>query len=313
MTDLRMAKVRSGIARRGIGTLLTVTFAALATLVAGSAFLCENAVRISPTYRPKPSSTLAGSVAHDTGASWEPVEITAADGVPLRGWWFTPRNPSGRAAILLHGVGDARRGVLGQARFLLRHDFAVLAPDSRGHGVSGGEFITYGVKEADDIHRWADWIAGPGHSEKLYGLGESMGAGILLESLEVEPRFRAVVAECPFATFDEVAHYRVARVTGLGRVPTWPLVRGAFLYARAAHHLDFSGASPARVVRSTHVPILLIHGTADVNIPPSHSRELHAVNPQVTELWEVPGAVHVSAMWAQPEEYEKKVIAWFDR
>jgi uncharacterized protein len=69
--------------------------------------------------------------------------------------------------------------------------------------------------------------------------------------------------------------------------------------------------SPANAVRSTRVPILLIHGTADTNVPPSHSRALHALNPTMTGLWEVPGALHVSALTAAPKEYEERVVAWF--
>jgi pimeloyl-ACP methyl ester carboxylesterase len=64
------------------------------------------------------------------------------------------------------------------------------------------------------------------------------------------------------------------------------------------------------VVRATQVPILLIHGTADTNVPPRHSRALHALNPQATELWEVPGARHVGSLAAQPEAYERKVVGW---
>jgi pimeloyl-ACP methyl ester carboxylesterase len=57
--------------------------------------------------------------------------------------------------------------------------------------------------------------------------------------------------------------------------------------------------------------VLLIHGTADVNIPELQSRELHQVNPEATELWEVQGAAHVSAMTAEPQEYRRRVLAWF--
>ena len=45
-------------------------------------------------------------------------------------------------------------------------------------------------------------------TSSLYGLGESLGAAILIESLPREPRFRAVVAECPFDSFEDIAYYR---------------------------------------------------------------------------------------------------------
>ena len=37
---------------------------------------------------------------------------------------------------------------VGQCELLLRHGFAVLLPDARPHGISGGDIATYGVMES---------------------------------------------------------------------------------------------------------------------------------------------------------------------
>ncbi|HKE23668.1 MAG TPA: alpha/beta fold hydrolase [Bryobacteraceae bacterium] len=274
-----------------------------------SVMLAENSLRIS--HRPQPDPSIADRIAAAGGASWQTSEVGAVDGIPLRAWLFLPREPNGSAAILLHGVGDSRRGVSSQAVILLQHGFTVLAPDSRGHGSSGGSLIGYGVFEADDVHRWADWLLSGAASARLYGLGESMGAAILLESLRVEPRFRAVVAECPFAEFHEVAFDRLHQFSGLPAFALWPFVTGGEFYARQHYGIDFRQASPEAAVAGTRTPILLIHGERDTNIPPRHSRELHAVNPQATTVWIVPGATHVAALVAAPEEYARRVVSWF--
>jgi dipeptidyl aminopeptidase/acylaminoacyl peptidase len=299
--------------RRLRGGLIAVALGVVLALAAAPAILCEKALYMPEWARYQAAPAVAEAVARDTSASWQPAEIRAADNAVLHAWCFTPPHPSGAAVILLHGVVDTRQGVLGQARFLLRHGYTVLAPDARGHGESGGEPISYGVREADDVHRWADWLCQRQRVDRLYGLGVSMGAAILLQSLRVEPRFRAVVSECPFVTFEEISYDRMRQWGGLNRTAAWPLVRPAFFYARLRHGIDLDQASPAAVVRSTTVPILLIHGTADTNIPPRHSRELHALNPRATELWEVPGATHVTALAAEPQVYEEKVVAWFSR
>lgn len=274
-----------------------------------SVVLAENSLHIS--HRPKPDPADADTVARLTGASWQPAETVAADGIRLRGWLFLPRIPNGSAAILLHGVADSRRGVSTQANMLLAHGFAVLTPDSRGHGVSGGSIISYGIAEAEDVHRWFDWLLARTGASRLYGLGESMGAAILLQSLRTEPRFRAVIAECPFATFEEVAFDRLHQLSYLPPFALWPLVRTAQSYARARYGLDLRQASPAAVVARTQVPILLIHGDRDTNIPPRHSRELHNVNPRFTSLWIVPGSTHVAACVKAAEEYARRVVEWF--
>lgn len=114
------------------------------TIAVCSALLAENSLHI--WQRPEPSATLATGIAQSAGGLWESVQVTATDRVPLRGWVFSPHSPNGSAAILLHGVGDTRRGVADQARFLLQHGYIVLTPDSSGHGVSGGTLISYGIE-----------------------------------------------------------------------------------------------------------------------------------------------------------------------
>src|SRR5437879_9424203 len=97
--------------------------------------------------------------------------LRARDGVVLAGWQFTPRDSNGSVVILLHGVGDTRLGMLSHATFLLRSGFTVLLPDIRGHGGSGGELITYGIKEADDVRCWADLLLQNRALHRLYEIG----------------------------------------------------------------------------------------------------------------------------------------------
>jgi dipeptidyl aminopeptidase/acylaminoacyl peptidase len=271
--------------------------------------VAEGALRIRD--RPPAKPGFANTIARQTGAAWQSVQVAAADDARLDGWLFTPRAANGSGVILMHGVGDTRMGMTGHAPFLLDAGYTVLLPDSRGHGSSGGDMITYGVREAADIHLWAGTLLAQPGITRLYGLGQSMGAAILLESLPREPRFRALVADCPFATFEEIAFDRLAQQGFAGRALSWPVVPLGFLYTRARYGVNLWSASPAEAVRNTRTPVLLIHGAEDDNIPPRHSRELHAVNPAATELWEVPHAGHVASLITAPEVYRRRVTEWF--
>jgi fermentation-respiration switch protein FrsA (DUF1100 family) len=181
--------------------------------------------------------------------------------------------------------------------------------------VSGGEIVTYGLKEAGDVHAWANWLFDTERPKALYGIGGSMGAAILIQALATEPRFRSLVAESSFVSFPEVAYLRMAQASGMrlaaARVVFRPVVETAFLYARLRYGVDLQKASPVDALRRTRVPVLLIHGTADTNIPPSHSETLHQAAPAVTALWEPEGAQHVMAVTHAPEEYERRVLEWF--
>ncbi len=246
-----------------------------------------------------------------TNSSWRDVRIRATDGTSLDAWLFTPREPNGSAVIALHGVGDTRRGMLGHAEFLLRNSFTVLVPDSRGHGQSGGDLITYGIRESDDVHCWSEWLRRNGNIRRVYGIGQSMGASILLQSLHADAGFHALVADCPFATFEEISYERLEQVSRIPKPLFWPMVRLGFLYTEVRYGVDLRKASPEDAIRSTRVPVLLIHGSADTNIPPHHSMELHAANPATTGIWIVPNAGHVASLQTEPKEYARTVVAWF--
>ena len=116
--------------------------------------LCEGSLRM--TGHPEPHPLIAQAIASHSHAEWESVQATAADGVTLDGWLFTPHDANGAGVIVLHGVDDTRVGMSRHTAFLLDAGFTVLAPDLRGHGSSGGPLVTYGVREASDVHVWAD-------------------------------------------------------------------------------------------------------------------------------------------------------------
>src|SRR5262249_8138017 len=132
-------------------------------------------------------------------AGLQDVRISPPDHVSLRAWYIRQLPGNGDAVILLHGVGGNRLGMTGYARIFLQHGYSVLMPDARAHGMSGGEIATFGVMERNDIKEWFEWLQSAGQYHCIFGLGESMGAAELLQSLEVEPNFCAVIAESSFS------------------------------------------------------------------------------------------------------------------
>ena len=262
----------------------------------------------------RPLSGAGGAELRIAGADLQDVSVSAADGATLRGWVLLPPRANGNAVILLHGVSDNRLGMTGYARLFLLHGYTVLMPDSRAHGASDGDLATYGLRERSDVHRWFDLLAADYHPHCIYGLGESMGAAQLLQSLQEGTPFCAVVAESPFATFREIGYDRVGQFfhTGpwLGRSLLRPIVEVAFAYAWRKYGLAMDQVSPEDAVATSHVPVFLVHGAVDRNIPVRHSERIQARDPRVV-LWEVPGADHCGGIAVAPQQFESAVSAWF--
>ena len=240
--------------------------------------------------------------------------MVAADHAVLRGWFLQARHHNGDAVILFHGVGDNRLGMVGYAELLLRNGYSVLMPDARAHGVSEGNLATYGLLEADDVRRWFEWVRFNGRPNCIYGLGESMGAAQLLQALTSEPGFCAVIAESPFSSFREIAYDRMGQQfhagPWVGRTLLWPVVEIALMDVRWKYHLNLKAVSPEDAIAKTPVPVMLIHGQVDNNIPIRHSRIMKARNAQLV-LWEVPNADHCGAISTAPDEFVKRMLSWF--
>ncbi|HTC91339.1 MAG TPA: alpha/beta fold hydrolase [Bryobacteraceae bacterium] len=264
--------------------------------------LCEEATH--PPRRPVPTNPSALT-----------VQVTARDGIVLRAWLFQPKKTNGDAVVVLHGIADSRASQVGLARMFLAHGYTVLTPDSRAHGESGGDLATYGLLESDDVHRWISWLLANQRPRHVFGMGESLGGAVLIESLKVEPRFSAIVAESAFSSFERIARDRVAEEIpvpmDIGRVLAAGPVWAGFVYARLRYRLDFRQASPVAALARSTTPVLLIHGLNDSKTPYRHSEILAASNSRYATLWLVPGAGHTGAFGVAPREFENRVLSFY--
>lgn len=292
-----------------LGLILYLAFSAVLGI-----FVADGALH--PERRPLTDDEIAVArqSAHALDAGLEDASITTSDGVVLRAWLIHPQHSNGNAVIALHGLGDNRFGTMGYAQLLLKHGFSVLMPDARAHGASGGGLATYGLLERNDIRGWFDFLQTEEHPACIFGLGESMGAAQLLQSLDAGTHFCAVAAESSFADFREIAYDRMGQPFHLGpwvgRTIFRPLVEFAFLRARWKYGLDMNRVSPVTAVAASATPVLLIHGQADSNIPVRQSQIIHSQTP-ATELWDVPGAGHCGAISTAPEEFEHRLLGWY--
>lgn len=289
--------------RLGVG-LIVVMVLLLSLGAVISIGIAENAMHRPRSASYGPNQSVADEISRERHSHAREVSIHGANDTPLAAWWFLPDHPNGDAAIVLHGVADTRLGATGHAGYLLSAGYAVLLPESRGHGASGGELVTYGVLEREDVRRWVAWMRGQG-VHAIYGIGISMGAAVILESIPATG-FAAVVAESPFSCFDAIASERVHQIS--------PVLATAFSYAQFRYGVDLESACPEHAIAEDkgRTPVLLIHGVDDLNIPISHTRRIAKGAPRSVSVWEVAGAGHVEALGLHYQEYSRRVLAFFE-
>ncbi|HEY2546547.1 MAG TPA: alpha/beta fold hydrolase [Candidatus Acidoferrum sp.] len=274
------------------------------------------------------------SFAHSDGHR-EDFNVRAPDGVMLRGWIVRPTNPNGNWVILFHGVADNRIGVVSQSEFLLRVGYSVVMMDARAHGASDGQIATYGWLERNDTKAIIDELsvreshrhinvqmyqplypgvpAAASHPPHIFALGESMGAGIALQSAAVDLRIEAVAAEASFANLREAAF----DYAGLRRSPllgkTWfrPFTWTLIYRDRQLTGLPIDEVSPEKAVASRAFPVLLICDEKDEALPCRHTQQIYAAAVGPKQIWEVPGAFHTAALGFQPAEFQRRVLNFY--
>jgi len=244
----------------------------------------------------------------------EDFHVRAPDGIQLRGWKVRPETPSGAWVLLFHGVADNRVGMTPFAELFLRAGYGVVMMDSRAHGESDGAIATYGWLERHDTQAIVDALVASEHPARLFALGESMGAGIALQSAGVEPRIQAVVAEAPFSTLREASYdYAGLRWSPLlGKTLfapfSWTLV------ARGERIAGFpaNGVSAIQAVEARPFPVFLICDEKDEALPCRHAAAIYRAATGPKQFWMVPGAFHTAGISYEPEEFRRRVLEFFD-
>jgi pimeloyl-ACP methyl ester carboxylesterase len=283
-------------------------------LLLGAWALTIDGFFISPNFLRHADPERAAAVAETHQATWENASLRAADGVTVRGWLFTPDRPNHRAVLLVHaGVGN-RREMLARAGWLLDNGYSCLLIDQRGCGVSGGR-ITWGVKEPDDIARWAVWLRARTGSGAIFGYGLSRGSTTLIQSLALKPPFTALAAEASGSGNIAQPYQFVSDKLGVSertsRLISWPLIEPSFWWIRAHYGFDMRNAPDGiAAIRGSQTAVLLIHGGNDRGAALSGVERLRDANPQHTDLVVIPGADHDWFSFDHPQTM-RLVLAWF--
>ncbi|MGB0564089.1 MAG: alpha/beta hydrolase, partial [Spirulinaceae cyanobacterium] len=168
-----------------------------------------------------------------SGFTVEPFAVPTADGVVLQATLLTPTRGNPRGTILmLHGISARKEQNLAIATRLVSAGYRCILYDSRAHGESGGEFVSYGWREVADAQAVIDAAIAqfeqPEQPLAPFGLfGRSLGASVGLQLLPEEPRLQSAVLVSPFSRLEDVMAETAAPYLGRwGAAAVLPLVSG---------------------------------------------------------------------------------------
>lgn len=244
-------------------------------------------------------------------AKSEPWHNVSADGRNLAATHFFPEKPGKRWAILVHGYGRDQRYARDYAEAYLARGYQVLTPDLCASGATEGQYITMGVKESEEVARWAAQIKAYDPEAEIVLHGVSMGAAtvLLAAAREDMPGLVAVIEDCGYTSAYEMFANQLGVIFGLPEFPIMPcvdVVSGIKTGARV------SAAAPLKVMPNIKAPVMFIHGTADKLIPPAMMEELYNACRAPKAKFIVEGAGHGDAMKAAPKDYWQAIFNFLE-
>lgn len=248
-----------------------------------------------------PQKFISTSVPQDLGLAYQDITFETEDGIKLAAW-FIPQWKSNQAIIICHGYPADKGDVLGLASFLAPH-YNLLLFDFRGLGKSKGRFSTGGWREREDFLAAVRFLKAKGFSD-IGAFGFSMGAAVILMSNS--PEIKAIVSDSSYADLNSVLNlifqnFGIFRKAFVGMMKFW---------ARIFFRMDVDKTSALKYISSISCPIFLIHSELDSQIPVEHALLLHKRNPK-SQIWIISGAEHGEAQALRPQEYQDKILNFF--
>ena len=274
----------------------------------------------------------------------EDIEFTTVDGVSLKGSYFAcPPEKRQGAIIYCHEFNGSRWGVSPHADTLVRSGFDVFSFDMRNHGESR---ITQGLiptplvtkNDLTDVHAAIDYVSNRNSSVpnfKIGLLGLSKGATVAACVAGIDSRVSSVVLDSPAPEGRLFERNCWTTLTKVRR--RWGTVfsrKYAFLFIKA---ILFTVACPfymliaawwrwilgfwcgcrfvstRLLVRLARQPIFIIHGNKD-----DYCRvdQIHAFCYRMHKrprVWVVSDSAHGQTAECAGEEYEKKIVDFFQK
>ena len=254
-----------------------------------------------------PTKFAIGSVSPaDLGLNYTDVALYTQDKLTLRGWYVPSTNHA--AVILVHAFNGNRTGTIYHAALLARRGYGVLLYDQRATGESDGENLSWGWRDVADVSDAVRYLqTEKGVTPAQIGVyGCSTGAEIALASTALEADIHAVTAED--------AEYSTTRDILI--MPTWQDRLFFPIYPLFIKVMEWRSGTSAQISLSEAVgrisprPLLLISNGSDFDYLQAQYYVGLAKEPK--EHWNLPDSYHCGGLTTHPQEYESKLIGFFN-
>jgi hypothetical protein len=233
------------------------------------------------------------------------IAFKSSLGYTLNGWFSPGSQHPETVIVVLPGDSANTQYALPDAAVLAQAGYSTLIYEHRSCAnprliQSGGYY------EAADLTSAVAYLKSRSDVRDIGVLGFSSGGTAAILAAARQGDIEAVIAEGGFASMDE----DILQSPTPDNPLDWLVRRLVLLFLRIDLGVDPSAISPrAAIGQISPRPVLLIYGEYEAG----PGREMYAAALHPKELWLVPGAGHGGYQTADPREYDRRIVVFFDR
>lgn len=241
----------------------------------------------------------------------------------LYGYFVENSKKSNKTIIFSHGYRMNALQVGGWVKMYYDMGYNILVPDSRAHGQSEGNDISFGWKEKEDYKNWVNYLISMNDDMQIIISGVSMGgATTMMASGESMPEnVKGYIEDSGYTSiYDEFEYLQPTAKDILNKYfeenniniivdddDLYKVIKllNAKLLSKQGFTLE--EASSISQLHKNKKPVLFIHGQDDILVPTSAAYKSFEATQGKKDLWIVPETGHGLAIIQDRPEYKQRV------
>ena len=238
--------------------------------------------------------------------AYQNIQLKTSNGIPIDAW-YSEADSSKACIVLVHGYTANKSFLENEAAMFKHWGYSVLLFDLRGHGKSGGNSTTFGMRETDELQKAFEFAKQKGNSHVIV-YGVSLGAAVAIKATaenKIHPD--AIIADMPFANLHE--HFKKrASILGFPSEPFASLITFWIGIEKGYNPFRHDIRTYAEKV---NCPVLVEWGDKDRYVSREEAETIFdKLSSKNKRLVIYPGVDHESFLQKDPFDWEREVQAF---
>lgn len=243
----------------------------------------------------------------------EKVYRTSPDGLQLCGRLIEHPSPKG-IVLMCHGYrSHPMIDFAGAVSWMYEQGMSIFIMDQRASAGSEGKYITFGVRESEDLADWSRYLEERFPTLPIVFDGVSMGGFtvLLASGSDLPDNVKAIIADCGYTSPGDICKKVLKQWFNL---PPFPIFYTAMLVVKLRTGLWLPGYDARKALEKNRLPVLFAHGTADNFVPYEMSVEnrAHCLYCD-SELISAQDAPHGYSFVVAKAEYKEAILRLWEK